>query len=185
MHSVELLSTRCRLRLPHPNDSRSIQRYYLNNQDFFKAWLPTYATRRFEEDFITENTTQALELYLKGQALPLLVLGRRSNRLLGRINYTQIRRGNLQACYLGYQLNQEDTGKGLMTEALRVSNAYVFQHFHLHRINAYIRAHNPASLRVAEKLGFQQEGLSKSVLKIDGAWRDHWRYALINPTDLL
>lgn len=183
MHSVELVTTHCRLRLPHPNDSHSIQRYYLNNKTFFKAWLPTYAPRRFELDFITEHTTQLLQQYLKGDALPLLVLGRRSNRLLGRINYTKIQRGNLQACFVGYQLNQEDVGKGLITEALEEGNRYVFEYLHLHRINAYIMPSNQASIRVVEKLGFQQEGLSKAVLKIDNAWRDHWRYALINPTD--
>ncbi|MGH1337636.1 MAG: GNAT family N-acetyltransferase [Aureispira sp.] len=183
MHSVELVTNHCRLRLPHPNDSHSIQRYYVNNKAFFKAWLPTYATRRFELDFITEHTTQLLQQYLKGHTLPLLVLGRRSNRLLGRINYTKIERGNLQSCFVGYQMNAEDTSKGLITEALCEGNRYVFDYLHLHRINAYIMPPNQASIRVVEKLGFQQEGLSKAVLKIDGAWRDHWRYALINPAD--
>lgn len=183
MHSIELLSSRCRLRLPHPNDSHSIQRYYLNNKAFFKAWLPTYASRRFELDFITKHTTHALQQYLEGTTLPLLIMGRRSNRLLGRINYTKIQRGNLQACFLGYQLNGEDNGKGLMTEALEVSNQYVFETLKLHRVNAYIIPDNKASIRVIEKLGFEQEGLSRSVLKINGAWRDHLNYALINPAD--
>lgn len=184
MRSIELITTHCRLRLPHPNDSNSIQRYYLNNRAFFKAWLPTYGSRRFELEAITEHTTHLLQQYLKGDTLPLLVLGRRSNRLLGRINYTKIQRGNLQACFVGYQINEEDTGKGLMTEALQVSNQYIFDALHLHRINAYIMPHNTPSIRVAEKLGFEQEGLAKAVLKIDGAWRDHWSYTLINPAHL-
>lgn len=183
MRSVELITNRCRLRLPHPNDSHSIQRYYLNNQVFFKAWLPTYDAKHFELEFITKHTIQVLQQYLEGHALPLLVLDRCSNRLLGRINYTKIQRGNLQSCFVGYQINEADTGKGLMTEALKVSNQYVFEKLHLHRINAYVMPHNAPSIRVVEKLGFHQEGLSKAVLKIDGAWRDHWRYALINPLD--
>jgi ribosomal-protein-alanine N-acetyltransferase len=183
MRSIELLTTHCRLRLPHPNDSHSLQRYYLDNKAFFKAWSPTYTARRFEVAFIQEQTLLLLEQYLEGECLPLLVLGRRSNRLLGRITYTKIQRGNLQACILGYQINAADTGQGLMTEALRVSNDYVFEVLKLHRINAYIMPHNVASLRVVEKLGFGYEGLSKSVLKIDGAWRDHQRYALINPAE--
>ena len=183
MHSVELVTTHCRLRLPHPNDSHSIQRYYWNNAAFFKAWLPTYVARRFEVDFIKEHTTQLLKQYLEGETLPLLVLGRRSNRLLGRINYTKIHRGNLQACFVGYQMNEEDRGKGLMVEAVAASNQYVFEYLKLHRINAYVMPHNQASIRVVEKLGFKKEGLSERVLNIDGAWRDHYLYALINPAD--
>ena len=48
----------------------------------------------------------------------------------------------------------------------------------LHRIEVNIRPENGPSNRVAEKLGLRREGLHKRYLYIDGAWRDHYGYAV-------
>ncbi len=44
-----------------------------------------------------------------------------------------------------------------------------------------IRPENAPSRRVAEKLGFRDEGLRRAYLHIDGGWRDHISYALTAP----
>jgi ribosomal-protein-alanine N-acetyltransferase len=49
----------------------------------------------------------------------------------------------------------------------------------LHRLQADIRPENRPSRRLVERLGFRQEGLFRSYLDIDGAWRDHLAYALL------
>jgi ribosomal-protein-alanine N-acetyltransferase len=43
----------------------------------------------------------------------------------------------------------------------------------LHRVEIAIRPENSASLRVVEKLKMQYEGLRRSYIHINGAWRDH------------
>ena len=40
--------------------------------------------------------------------------------------------------------------------------------------------HNGASLAVAKKLGFQNEGISRSYLRINGIWEDHIHMVLLN-----
>ena len=181
MRSVELLTTHCRLRLPHPHDSTALQRYYQINAAFLQPWLPQYHPQRFQLDHIESTTRAQLELYLQGRLVPLLVLGRRSNRLIGRITYSQLVRGNVQSCTVGYQIGQAYNGKGLATEALRAANAHLMDIMGLHRIEALIMPHNKASIRVVEKLGFVYEGLSRRLLQIDGIWQDHCRYALLAP----
>ncbi|MBW5446222.1 ribosomal-protein-S5-alanine acetyltransferase [Cohnella sp. CFH 77786] len=47
-------------------------------------------------------------------------------------------------------------------------------------IEANIMPRYRASLRVVEKLGFQNEGLAKKYLKINGIWEDHIHMVLIN-----
>lgn len=179
MRSIELLTTHCRLRLPHPNDSSAIQRYRLTNRAFLQPWLPTYHLQRFNLDHIDRTTKIQLEWYLDGRLVPLLILGRRSNRLLGRITYSHLSRGNAQTCIVAYQLGEEYNGQGLITEALQASNAYLFEALGFRRIEALIMPRNAPSIRVAQKLGFRYEGVSRELLQINGIWEDHARYALL------
>ena len=68
-----------------------------------------------------------------------------------------------------------------MAQALRATNAFVFDSMRLHRIMANYRPENERSARLLERLGFVREGLAKDYLFIDGAWRDHILTALVNP----
>ncbi|MGZ5073057.1 MAG: GNAT family N-acetyltransferase, partial [Usitatibacter sp.] len=72
-------------------------------------------------------------------------------------------------------------GMGLMAEALRATNAFMFRTLRLHRIMASYRPENSRSGRLLERLGFAREGLAKDYLFIDGAWRDHVLTSLLNP----
>lgn len=181
MQSIELLSTHCRLRLPHPYDSAALQRYYRSNAEFLQPWLPAYHPQHFELEHIRATTKSQLELYLQRRLIPLLILGRQSNRLLGRLTYSQVVRGNAQTCTVGYHVGRDYNRRGLATEALKTANAYLFEREGFHRIEALIMPHNQASIRVVEKLGFEYEGCSRRLLQINGVWRDHLRYALLNP----
>src|SRR3546814_41098 len=82
---------------------------------------------------------------------------------------------------MGYQIDAECEGRGLMTEALRLAIDFMFARFGLHRIMANYIPDNHRSGRVLERLGFEKEGYARNYLFIDGAWRDHVLTALINP----
>jgi ribosomal-protein-alanine N-acetyltransferase len=101
--------------------------------------------------------------------------------IIGTCNYTNIVRGPFQACHLGYQVARTHEGRGLMTEALRATNAFMFDVLRLHRIMANYRPENLRSARVLERLGFVREGIARDFLFIDGAWRDHVLTALVHP----
>lgn len=170
------------LRVPQRSDDVAIQRYYWDNRYFFKPWMPSYAPQRFELPFIQEWIQKTRAAQEAGSLLTfLLILDAAPDQVIGMITFSQIQRGVAQYCFLGYHIDEQYNGQGLATEALITALSYVFDILQLHRIEANIMPHNQASIRVIEKLGFEREGLCKALLKIDGRWQDHWRYALINP----
>ncbi|WP_325097303.1 GNAT family N-acetyltransferase [Marinomonas spartinae] len=89
--------------------------------------------------------------------------------------------GPFQACSLGYSIGQQHQGKGLMTEILQASIAYMFETVGLNRVMASYMPANKASGRVLEKLGFEREGYARKYLKIAGNWEDHVLTSFINP----
>lgn len=56
----------------------------------------------------------------------------------------------------------------------------VFEELKLHRIEAPIMPRNETSINVVSKLGFTNEGIAKKLIKVNGIWEDHIRWALIN-----
>ena len=84
------------------------------------------------------------------------------DRAVGSIGV--FRQGNIhrQTAELGYYLAENHWGKGIMTEAVKLACAYVFDNSDIIRIYAEPFAHNTASCRVLEKAGFQLEGILKS-----------------------
>jgi ribosomal-protein-alanine N-acetyltransferase len=66
-----------------------------------------------------------------------------------------------------------------MSRAVGVVGRWSFQSLRLHRLEAACLPENIASRTLLERNGFTREGLARSYLKINGAWRDHLLYGLI------
>ncbi|MEU4509717.1 GNAT family protein [Nonomuraea wenchangensis] len=98
--------------------------------------------------------------------------------IAGRINVNNIVRGTHQSGTVGYAAYASTVGRGYMTEGLRLLVSYAFEELGLHRLEANIQPGNTASLNLAKRAGFQREGFSPNFQLIDGAWRDHERWAV-------
>lgn len=99
-------------------------------------------------------------------------------RFAGEITLSSIQRGPFQNGSIGYWIDQDLAGSGLVPEAVVVVLEYAFEALRLHRIEVAIIPRNTASRRVVEKLGLRNEGVALGFLEINGAWEDHVRYAI-------
>ena len=111
-----------------------------------------------------------------GTALPFAV--EVEGRFVGQVTVSTIIRGSLQSGSVGYWVDQRVAGRGIMPVAVALVVDHCFREVGLHRIELNIRPENTRSRRVAEKLGFHDEGVRAKYLHIDRAWRDHVCYAL-------
>ena len=114
----------------------------------------------------------------RGANVSLLARERPGGALVGVVNISEIVMGAFRSAYLGYWGYASSGGRGLMTEALREAVRFAFDELGLHRVEANIQPGNVRSVALARRAGFTQEGFSPDYLFIDGAWRDHERWAL-------
>lgn len=128
------------------------------------------------------NTPQAYAQFLSRQSsqttLSFFVRQNSDLSLVGVVNISQIVRGLFQSSYLGFYAFLASSGQGLMREGLEPALRHYFNTLGMHRIEANVQPSNSRSLQLVKRLGFRHEGFSPRYLFIDGAWRDHERFAM-------
>jgi ribosomal-protein-alanine N-acetyltransferase len=84
---------------------------------------------------------------------------------------------------MGYWVDASLNGRGLATAAVSGVCEYGHRRWNLHRIEAGTNVENHASQRVLAKCGFQEIGVSRSHLFINGKWSDSKQFYRILHTD--
>lgn len=79
----------------------------------------------------------------------------------------------------GYSIVPSARGQGYAADALRALTAFGWSLADVHRIALLIEPWNTASIRTAERAGYQREGLLRSHSQIGGARRDMLIYAVV------
>jgi [ribosomal protein S5]-alanine N-acetyltransferase len=99
-------------------------------------------------------------------------------RFAGQVTVNNIVRGSAQFASVGYWLDHQYAGRGVMPRAVALVVDHCLTTAGLHRIEVAVRPENSNSLRVVEKLGLREIGYAPKFLHIDGDWRDHRIYAI-------
>lgn len=149
-----------------------------SSRKFLEPWEPAWN----EDELKRSNFRYRLHVYNKlseeERSQALFIFQASSNKLIGAINLSNIRRGIAMTATLGYWIAEPFARHGYMTEAIQALTAYCFGDLELHRIEAACLPTNAASIALLKKCGFEQEGYAKSYLKIAGQWQDHLLFAL-------
>ncbi|MEV0413753.1 GNAT family N-acetyltransferase [Streptomyces sp. NPDC050448] len=146
------------------------------SRDLHRPWLSPPAT-------IEEYEPYATRLIEGGSRAGFLVCERETGAIAGFVNINNIVHGSFECGALGYGAFAHAAGRGLLREALGLVLGYAFTPadeggLGLHRLEANIQPGNAASLALVRGAGFRLEGFSPDFLFIDGAWRDHERWAI-------
>ena len=95
----------------------------------------------------------------------LAITDKATRRYVGSSGLAPLKQDHLAECF--YSLQRESRGKGFATEATWAVVEYGFSELGLEKIIAYVSPDNPASVRVAERLGMENEGLVETKPETD------------------
>jgi len=178
-----LFGERIVLSLPGAEAAPRLVTYFETNRAHLTPWEPPFPDGLFTNAFWDRRLELNQREYRDGTSMRLVLAARSDpdGPVLGMANFTQFIRGAAMCCTLGYSLDQDAQGSGLMTEALQVSIRHLFDALKFHRIQASYIPTNERSGVLLRRLKFVVEGYARDYLFINGAWRDHVLTSLTNP----
>lgn len=161
-----------------PALAEAVLRYYLRNRDFLAPFepvrTPEFYTRTSQRELLALEKAAWAER--RGYRFYLM----RQGEVIGAIGLNNVIWGAFRSAHLGYKLDKHFLNRGYMTMAVDMVTKFAFEELNLHRIEANVMPRNHASLRVLEKNAYENEGLSRAYLNINGRWEDHIHMVKLN-----
>lgn len=174
---VRLETERLTLRPPMHSDYKAWADLRQQSRDHLSAWEPTWSSDHLTRKAFTNRVYWAQRSIASGSAVPLFLIRREDETLVGAITLDNIRRGPAQSGTTGYWVGAPFARAGYMREALLAVVHYAFNTLDLSRLEAGCLPENAASRGLLEKCGYKYEGVAQSYLQINGRWRNHVLYA--------
>ncbi|MDJ1503329.1 GNAT family protein [Xanthocytophaga agilis] len=146
------------LRLLQADDASQLFYTIHTNRAYLRQWLPWVDGTLNVDDslaFIEDTIAQ----YKQGECVVAAIWC--ENRIVGCIGLNNIQTFH-QKAEIGYWLARNYQEKGIITRACRQMINYAFDELKLNRVEILVAEKNRRSRSVAERLGFEEEGLLRN-----------------------
>ncbi|MCI0143654.1 GNAT family N-acetyltransferase [Arthrobacter bambusae] len=136
--------------------------------------LPPHATQEEAVAWIERQRQR----HIKGNGFSFSIADLETDRSMGNIGLW-IRELDTGRAQVGYAVAPNERGHRIASDALCALTAFAWTIPHLHRLELYIEPWNAASIRTAERAGYEREGLLRSHQEIAGERCDMFLYAAV------
>jgi ribosomal-protein-alanine N-acetyltransferase len=159
-------------------DASAWRRLRSEQVDWLGPWEATLPPEA-ESPFLTHRAMIGVMLShaRAGRSMPFAVTW--DEDLVGLVTVGNITWGSSRSATIGYWIARAHAGRGIIPTAVALVCDHLFAVAGVHRIEIAIRPENERSLRVVQKLGFNEIGLAPGYLHIAGQWRDHVVFQLV------
>jgi ribosomal-protein-serine acetyltransferase len=147
------------------------------NREHLRQWLPWVDSTRTMEDtktFIAESMRQNSD----GSRLTTFIT--MDGMVVGSLGVVHFLKDH-RRCELGYWLRQDMQGRGIATRAASCFIEFLFKNKGQNRLEILVIPENQKSRLVAQRLGFQSEGVLRQALLLYGSFRDVEVFSLLKP----
>ena len=169
----EITGQKVILRPPQYSDWKAWADERKKNKLYLQPWEPLWSINELERSSFVKRVRMFERLSHNDQAYSFLIFKSDNEDFIGEVNISNVQRGIIQSCTIGYWIAKDCEGKGMMSESLELVKEFIFNELKLHRIEAACLPHNMPSLKVLLKNGFIKEGTARKLLKINDKWQDH------------
>ena len=168
------------LRLLKVEDAENLFRLVNENREYLRKWLPWLDETESQSDQLKFIQTFS-ECAAAGTQFHYAIL--LHGEIAGLVSFNNIEKRN-RCATIGYWLARSQTGRGIMTAAVKALIAAGFEHLELNRIEARVATGNRQSQAVCERAGLKTEGVLRQAewlydhyvdLTMNGMLRSEWR----------
>ncbi|MCF8564196.1 GNAT family N-acetyltransferase [Alicyclobacillus tolerans] len=171
-------SERIYIRRLEMDDLEALLDLRVRNRHFLKPFEPITLDSHYTLEGQQEILQKVQHNWETGSGYGFGIFLNKEDRLIGRVNLSNVVRGAWESCTMGYFLDEHYNGQGFTTEAIRLAIGFAFGTAKLHRVQAAVMPRNVSSIRVLDKVGFRYDGFSEFYLKINDVWEDHNLYSI-------
>ena len=168
---VELVGKNVVVRNFTPDDAQELLEYYIRNNEHLREFEPvrdnSFFTYEAQRELLLESYRQLMTGV--GSDLGIYLDG----KLIGKAKISNIVYGVFKNGILGYSIDKNYEGRGYMKESINLIINYAKDYLDLHRLEASVLTTNEKSKGVLLSCGFEEIGLNKQYLYINGKWSDH------------
>ncbi len=156
-------------------DADPLFRLIDKNRDHIRKWLSWIDNVKTLDDEKKE-IVEWIEKEKNGESLIFGIWFKKI--LVGIISLEYISSINRNA-ELGYWLDEEHQGKGIITKSCKMVIDHAFKSLKLHRVEIFCATKNDRSCSVAKRLGFKEEGIARESGLINGKFLDHYLFSML------
>ncbi|MEM7331361.1 MAG: GNAT family protein [Chloroflexota bacterium] len=168
-------------RLPEENDVKELLTLFKENREYLTYWND-WPKRIQTVDHCSDYINKHRQLFAKEKSIPALMVHKGKIAGLSALDIQErcvVKKGELS-----YWIGESFQGNGIVTKTCQQLIAYAFNHLGLNRIVIRFKHidadhENEGSRRVAERLGFIQEGVQRQGGVARGQFMDMIVYSLL------
>ena len=168
---LSLQGYRTRIEPPRPEDEKVFLAAMRSSIGLHYPWVSAPRDHAGWQRYMTRLSRES--------EVGFLVKRLEDGAICGVVNLSMITFEALCSAYVSYFGVTGHAEKGYMKEGLAQVIRFAFDELGLHRLEANIQPQNLPSIALVQSTGFQYEGFSPRLLKINGEWCDHERWAIL------
>ena len=178
---MEYQTERLILRVLTPDYAKDVCHFVTDNREQFEKYEPFLPANYYTPEHQQTILSAELKLALQSKNIRYYVfLKEKPEQIIGTVALHHIATAAYSSCEIGYKFDAGHQHKGYAREAVAMAASVAFAALGLHRVYARVMTENTASIKLLKSLLFEEEGLERECIKIQGKWQDHLRFSLLN-----
>lgn len=147
-------------------DAAEILTFELKNRAYFASHVPDRPDVYFDAEWLRGFLTELEAEQSRGESFMYLVRNE-AGELVGRVNLTDVKRGERSVVHLGYRIGEQHLGRGYATEAVRLG-LEAMKARGIDEVRAMTTVNNVGSQVVLRKAGFTEVSGTPATLDVNG-----------------